>query len=367
MREEELSAQTEVTLEREQEEADNPVTTQHLPSEFPEIALGTLEATSKSSSPTQQDQVLSGRLPSVTPLILRVKPQRSTDVTRMERPHSSFIPSEQKNKREGGLETPAMFHDKRNTINSIGIDGISPDQDSVVASRPSSAHQQVHSETESTKTIKRPTPASGSFHFSITTAKNRDGIRPRSGSFVGVLEQSEARYKTEAKPFLVMKEKAELKDFQQRESPVCAPHKSSFLPWDRRYSLKKVEADAASKNATTDTAAVEGEGERNSQEVMEETVKVQEVERDEAKTTFGIKLRTTSQSFRLRSDTSLNQNSKPAVCEAQCDKQDKQIKESSDCATYMCKATSLNISCTLSTSEDIQVTGEKSLLNTVLL
>lgn len=365
MREEELSAQTEVTLEREQEEADNPVTA--LPSKFPEIALGTLEAPSKSSSPTQQDQVLSRRLPSVTPLILRVKPQRSADVTRTERPHSSFIPSEQKNKREGWLETPAMFHDKRNTINSIGIDGISPDQDSVVASRPSSAHQQVHSETESTKTITRPTPASGSFHFSITTAKNRDGIRPRSGSFVGVLEQTEARYKTEAKPFSVMKEKAELKDLQLRESPVCAPHKSSFLPRDRRYSLKKVEADASPKNATTDTGAVEVEEERSSQEVMEETVKVQEVEKDEVKTTFGIKLRTTSQSFRLRSDTSFNQNSKPAVCEAQCDKQDKQIKESSDCGIYMCKATSLNISCTPSTCEDIQVTGEKSLLNTVLL
>lgn len=365
MREEELSTQTEVTLEREEEVADNPVAA--IPSKFPEIMLGTLEATSKSSSPIQQDQVLSGRLPSVSPLILRVKSQRSADVTRMERPHSSFIPSEHKNKREGGLETPAMFHDKRNTINTIGIDGSSPDQDSVVASRPSSAHQQVHSETESTKTIKRPTPASGSLHFSITTSKNRDEIRPRSGSFVGVLERTEPRYKTEAKPFLVMKQKAELKDLQQRESPVCAPQKSSFLPWDRRYSLKNVEADASPKNATTDTGAVEVEGERSSQEVMEDTVKVQEVEKDEVKTTFGIKLRTTSQSFRLRSYTSLNQNSKPAVCEVQCDKQDKQIKESSDCATYMCKTTSLNTSRTTSTSEDIQTTGEKSLLNTVLL
>lgn len=367
VREEELSTQEEVTLEAEQVEAVNPVTSQHLPSKFPEVAPATPEATSISSSLTssQQDQALSGRGPSVPPQILRVKPHRPADVPRSERPHSSFIPSELKNKREGVFEIPVMSHDKRNTLNKAGTTEVSSDQvsaafASVLAFRSSSVHQQVQGETESVRGIKRPAPESGSFHFSITIAKNRDGERPRSGSFVGVLEQTEARYKTEEKPFSVMREKAELRDLQPRGGPfsVGALHKSSVLPWDRRDSLKKAESATPSKNVTTDTGADEVEEAESSREVVEEAVEALAVEEDEVKTAFGIKLRSTSQSIRFRSDASSNHNSKPPVCEEQCNKQKRQ--EISDNANYMCQKLSTVISYTPSTSGDLQLTGEKS-------
>ncbi|KAM9346807.1 uncharacterized protein cracdla [Symphorus nematophorus] len=327
--EHQLSTQEEVTLETEQAEAVVPVTSQLLTSKSPEVAPIIPEETSKSSGLTfpQQDQALPGRVPSVPSHVLRVKPHRPADAMPSERPHSSFISSELKDKRDGGFEIHLTSDDKRNTPNKAGLTEVSYDQPSTgfasgVVFRGSSVHQQGQNETESTRGILRPTPGSGSFHFSITSAKNRDGERPRSGSFVGVLEQTEARHRMEDKPYSSMKEKAELRDLQPRGGLFAvgrlgqegALHKSSVLPWERRESLKKVEP---SKNVTTDTGAAEGEVVESSKEVVEEAAEAQEVEPDEGKTAFGIKLRSTSQSIRFRSDASSNSNSKPPVCEEQ--------------------------------------------------
>lgn len=370
--EEELSSLKGVRLEPEQVEPASPVTSQCRPSKFPEVVPVAPETTSTLSSLnfSQQDQALPGRVPSVPSQVLRVKPYRPADGPRSERPHSSFIPSEVKNKTEGLFEIPVMSHDKINTLNKTGMTEVSSDQvsaasGSVVAFRLSSVQQQVQGDTESTRGIKRPAPGSGSFHFSITTAKNRDGERPRSGSFAGVLEQTEARYKTEEKPFSSMRQKAELGDFLPRGEPfsVGALHKGSVRPWDRKDSLKKVESGTLSKNVTTDTGAAEVEEAGSSQEVVEEAVETQVVEEDEVKTAFGIKLRSTSQSIRLRSGASSKHNSTSPVCGEQCDKQKKQ--ETSDNAIYICKKVSTNISTSEdlqppSTSEDLQLTGEKS-------
>nr|XP_046259133.1 pneumococcal serine-rich repeat protein isoform X2 [Scatophagus argus] len=357
------STQEEATLETEEGGAAIPIISQCVPSKVPEVVPITPEAISTSSSLTssQQDQAIPESIPPVPPQVLRVKPHRPADVMSSERPHSSYIPSELKDKREGGFETPVMSYNRRNTLKA-GMTEVSSNQlstafGSAAAFKSSSVHQQVEDETESTRGIKRSTPGSGTFHFSITAAKNRDGERPRSGSFAGVLEQIEAKQRMEDKPFSSMKEKAELRDLQPRGRPFTmgmqegTPQRSSVPP-DRRDSLKKVELVTPSKNVTTDTGVAEMEEVESSQEVVEEAVEAKEVEEDEGKTTFGIKLRSTSQSIRVRSDASSNQQSK-SVCEEQCDKQKRH--DISDNGSYMSKKLSTNTSCTSTTSGELRL------------
>ncbi|XP_068428919.1 CRACD-like protein [Clinocottus analis] len=315
-----LSTQEEQTLETDQGEDVIPVTSQRLPSKSPEVASMTSEAAHKSSSAavSQQDQALLGRVPFAPAQVLRVKPHRPADA----RPHSSFIPSELKDGRDRDFETQAMSLDKRNTLNKAGMTEASCDQ-VCTSARSSSVQQQVQSETESTRGIRRPTQGSGSFHLSsITAAKKREGERPRSGSFVGVLEHIEARHKpvrgAEEKPSSSTKEKEELRGVPfavGRLRQEGAPHKGSV-----RDGLKHVESVTASQNVTTDTGAAKVEELESKQEAVEEAAEAEEVEDDEGKTAFGVKLRSTSLSTRFRSDASSKHNAKLPVCEERCDK-----------------------------------------------
>lgn len=356
MKEEEICVQEEAMLEKV--ETVSPVTRQVLPAKLPELAPATPEETSQPSSSTlsHQDQALPGRGPSVPPQILRVKSQRAADAARGERPHSSFIPSELKNRKEEAFETPVLPDDKKNTISKVGmIVEVSSTTAPAMAVKSSSIQQQVQGETGNTRGIKRPTPGSGSFHFSITPARSRDAERPRSGSFVGVLEQTEARSTTGEKTFSSMKEKVQPKDLQPKGGSlsVGALHKGSGPPWDGRESNKK--AEAATSSTTTETAAAKVEEAESSQEAVEEAVEAREVEEDEVKTAFGIKLRSTSQSFRLRADASSSQTPKPAVCGEQSDNQKRE--EISGNAGNVSKKQSTNTSCTPSISEDLRLTG----------
>ncbi|XP_031725491.1 acrosomal protein KIAA1210 [Anarrhichthys ocellatus] len=321
-----LSTREEQTLETEQGGVAIPITSQRLPSKSPEVAPITSEAVHKSSSQavSQQDQALLGRVPFAPSQVLRVKPHRPADVRPSEQPHSSFIQSELKDNRDRDFEIQAMSLDKINTLNKAGLTDASCDQLSTNL-RSSSVQQQVQSETESTRGIRRPTPGSGSFHLSIT-AKNQDGERPRSGSFVGVLEHIEATHTTvwgtEDKPPSSTREKEELRGGPfavGRLRQEGGPHKSS-VPWDRKDSLKQVESVTPSQNVTTDTSAAKVEELESNQEVVEEAVEAQEVEDDDGKTAFGVKLRSTSLAMRFRSDSSSTHSSKLPVCEEQCDK-----------------------------------------------
>lgn len=334
----------------------SPVTRQVLPAKLPEVAPATPEETSQPSSSTlsHQDQALPGRGPSVPPQILRVKSQRAADAARGERPHSSFIPSELKNRKEEAFETPVLPDDKKNTVSKVGMIEVSSSQVSsttapAMAVKSSSIQQQVQGVAGNTTGIKRPTPGSGSFHFSITPARSRDAERPRSGSFVGVLEQTEARSMME------MKEKVQPKDLQPKGGPlsVGALLKGSVPPWDSRESNKK--AEAATSSTTTEKATAKVEEAESSQEAVEEAVEAREVEEDEVKMAFGIKLRSTSQSFRLRADASSSQTPKPAVCGEQCDYQRRE--EISGNVGNVSKKQSTNTSCTPSISEDLRMTG----------
>nr|XP_020464956.1 uncharacterized protein KIAA1211-like homolog [Monopterus albus] len=366
-KEEELGAQDKVTVETEQEDTD--ITSQWLPSKSQQLAPVISEAPPVASGLTfcYQDNAPSGKVPSVSSEVLRVKPHKPTAVLSCERPHSSFLESELKDKRERDFEIQVISHEKRNTLKKAGLteessDQLSPTFGSVSPFRSSSVHQQVKSEIVNTKEIRRPSPGAGSFHFSITTAKNQDKERPKSGSFVGALEHAEPRPKTmertEDKIFSSIKEKVELRESQPRGGPFVmgglrqegSPPKSSVLLWDRRDSLKKLE----SVTTSTDTGSAVGKEAESSQEVVEEAVEAQEVQETDRKTTFGIKLRSTSQSMRLKSDASSNHHLKPPVCDEQCDKQKGQ--EINDHGIYMSKKLPGNFSYTSSTSGDVRLT-----------
>lgn len=364
--EQQIGTQDEVTLETEQGQADIHILSQ-LSSKCPEVAPVTSEMAPKSSSLTsQQDNVPPVTVPALSSEVLRVKPRRPVDVK--ERPHSSFIESELKNKREGEFEIQLMSHDKKNALIKTEDSSNQPSTTfgSLVAFRSSSFHQQVVGEIESTRGIKRTAQGSGSFHFSLTSTKTRDGERPRSGSFVGALEQAEAKAigRTD-KPFSSMKEKEELRDLQTRGGGYAmgrhrqegAPPKSSVLSWERRDSSNKTEQVTVSNNVTTDTGSIAVEEADSNQEVVEEAVEMQEVQEGIGKThMFGIKLRPTSQSMRFRSDASSSLHSKPPVCEEQGDNQKRQ--EISDTVTCTSKKLPTNISSPPSTTGNIQVTGE---------
>lgn len=318
----------EVKFNVEQKEADQPAASQFLSAQFPDAP----ESPPKSTwSLTLQDQALLGGVSSVPRPVLRVKPHRPEENTDTRRPHSSFIQSELKNKREKTSEAPAMMRDKKNILKEPG------------AAESSSEHP-------STRGIKRPSPGSRSFHFSITAARKRDVERPRSGSFVGVLEQ--ARCRTEGRSCLGLKEKPEFKDLQQRGGPFPggAQHKSSSLPCDNRDSQKTMEPASPFQSVTTETAAAEAEEAERSQKMVKESVEAQETEKDEVKTAFGIKLRSTSQSMRLRT---CNYTAKPAAVTHEQGDDPKshttELSESVSCSSW--KSTMSN---------DHQESGEKS-------
>lgn len=325
-----LGAREEVTVQTKEEEVGVPVVHECLPSKLAEVAPAASEALLKSSgqSFSKQDHAVP-----VASQVLRVKPHRHVDSTSSQRPHSSFIESGLKEQRQVDLEKQSIPHDKENTLYKPGTteasaDLPSPALGSGMAFRSSSVKQQVQGDDKTTRGIKRSTQGSGSFHFSVTASKNQDAERPRSGSFLGVLERTEARNRTTSEPEEKnMREKEELKELRERPfaygrfRPEGAPPKTSAVPWDRKDSLKKVESETPSKDAPADAGAAEAEEMESSQEEVEEAVEAKEVQEKQGKTAFGIKLRSTSHSLKLRFDTASNRHSKSAVGEDQRDKQ----------------------------------------------
>jgi len=105
-----------------------------------------------------------------------VKSPSLVDPVSSGRPHSSFIESEIKGKKESDLEKRVVLHDETNTLNKAETAELSTDQlsttlGSVVASELSSANQHLRGEDKITRGIKRPAARSGSFHSSINTSK----------------------------------------------------------------------------------------------------------------------------------------------------------------------------------------------------
>lgn len=363
--EQQLQTQAEETLETERGGSDIPFTSRG-PSKFQEPASAPSETAPKASSLgfSQQDSALPVKALPLSSQVLRNKPHKSVDVIR---PHSSYVQSDLMEKIEStrDFDIQIMTPDKRDTQNKGGATDFKSKMDQFSSSSGSGLtfrSSGVQGETENTRGIKRPAPGSGSFHFSITTAKNRDAERPRSGSFVGVLENTGAQLKTgegkEDTSPSIKREKEDIKDLRPRGGPADvgrlrqegALHKSPVLPWDRD-SLKKVESVTQSKNITTDTGAVDREELEGSQEAVEEAVEVKEVHEEEGKTAFGVKLRSTSQSVRLRSEVSSYQQPKSKE-----EPSEKQRQEISTNASFMAKKQPVNVSCVASTAGDARPT-----------
>ncbi|RVE58263.1 hypothetical protein OJAV_G00207430 [Oryzias javanicus] len=217
---------------------------------------------------------------------------------------SSFLESELSNKRETDSGKPVIFHEKTNTGTSeVPSDQISSHLSSLVATK-------SPSEGPGFRGITRPSPGSGSFHFS--SVRSRDADRPRSSSFV--LKQAEALHKREEKS---VKDKEDLKSFQVKGSsfalgrfkPEAASIKVSVAPWEKKDSAKAEEPATPTKTVPAEAIAAETE------EVDSKRVQLEEAEEEEKTTAFGIKLRATSQLIKYRSEAAPNRLSKTSMQE----------------------------------------------------
>lgn len=251
------------------------------------------ESTSKTPGieSSQQDIAFLGKMPTVTTQILRPKSHRPTDV--MPRPHSSFIPSEVKGKSESSGNFDIQF--LRDTQNKTWAADM---KTKIASTDPKSASPGlalrstvVLDETGRTAVIKRPLPGSGSFHLSASASKRKEEEdRPRSGSFTGVREHW---IKTGKKQLDTSSSNISPKvDSKPCGAPLNLGREERLAIKD---NLRKVDSAIQSKNKATDT---------------EDAETVKEGEGGEGKTTFGIKLRSTSQSVRLRAEVASNECSK---------------------------------------------------------
>lgn len=347
---EEISAQEGAMLEKGQPGTFSPVSSEEVAPEETSQSPGSALLHQYQSPPERGSFVPSQ--------ILRVKTLRSADAVRAERPHSSFIPSELKHRQEGEFEMPAVAAAKRNIFNRAGGIEVSPIQFSptstpTAAVKSGPVQQQGHGETGTTRGMKRP--GSGSFHFSITPAKSRDTERPRSGSFVGVLEQMEARSSIGEKAFSSMKEKGERRALLPRGGlrSVGVHRRDSIPPWEGRENGRKLEL--ATSQTRTNTELARAKVEKQSEggwRAAEEAMEAREAGEEEAKSAFGVKLRSTSQSFRLRADASSSQVSKTSVWEERCERQRRQE------AGGVFSGQLTNTSGKPSISENLKLTGE---------
>ncbi|XP_047226472.1 capping protein-inhibiting regulator of actin dynamics isoform X2 [Girardinichthys multiradiatus] len=349
-----------VPQEGEVEERDNANLSQLSPLKFEEVSPVLPEVAPKlpTQSFTQQDKALPETDAFPVP---RVKPPRRLDTSSSKRPHSSYIESEIKEKKEANLESQVASQNKRNTFN-VSMTEVSSDQlspfSSFLASKAFSAQQQPLQRDEDTATrIKRQSPRSGSFHGS----RNCEEERPRSGSFTGVPQNPEAKTKTfggtEEK---ITREKEEQKCLQPKGSPFAAERpSSSSLPWERNFSFKKAEPVSPAKNAPSDTFTLETMRVDSTQELLDQAEEAKQLPKDETKTPFGIKLRSTSHSFKFRSEAGAQRQSTMLPPDDQDDK-----KKSS---TQMSERLLANTSCMLKSSDPAPFGIKPSLRHTTSL
>lgn len=144
--------------------------------------------------------------------------------------------------------------------------------------------QQAPGQAEAVSTRGAQRAASSSFSFSVTADKVRDGERPRSGSFLGVVEQAGTKLKREGG--------AEVK-----LPPSKTSQRGQELKTDKQEEDKPKPFEPRGGPAAGD---VEGQELTESREALEAT----EDQEDRGKTAFGVKLRSTSLSLKFRSDAS---------------------------------------------------------------
>lgn len=272
------------------------------------VALKPIEITSMISEPTKpepiykthdtvsslQDIATVTKIPAVTSQILRPKSHRPADA--IPRPHSSFIPSEVKGTCESSGNLTVQFlreTQNKSWATDVKSKTLSTDPKSVGPGLP--LRSTVPDEIKRTSVIKRPFPGSGSFHLSASASKRKEEEgRPRSGSFTehDWIKTGEKQVDTSSTN---ISPKWDLK-------PSGAPlNLGREKTWEIKDNLRKVDSGKETKNKIIDT----GDDDDAAKEVLEE----------ERKNTFGIKLRSTSQSVRLRAEVASNEHSRSEVAE----------------------------------------------------
>ncbi|PWA31548.1 hypothetical protein CCH79_00002597 [Gambusia affinis] len=349
--------------------------------------------------------------------ILRVKPSGQLDAWPTKRPHSSYLASEIKEKKESDLESQLTSQNKRNTffasMTEVSSEQLSPFSSWLTSRSPLGQQQQPKNDEDISTRIKRQSSGSDSFHLS----GNRDEERPRSGSFTGLLEKSKPRTKSfgvaeekiakereeqkgltgslekpearsrsfegieektrefggteekktrqreelknftgvlekpEAKtrPFggteeKITREREEVKSLQPKGSPFAADRsKGSSLPWERNLNYKKTEPVTADKNSPLNTYVVEAARVDGTSETVDEAVEAKELPEDETRTPFGVKLRSTSRSFKFRSETASQPHSATLLSDDQ-DVNTKKRQKMVDCSSEISEKTLANTS-----------------------
>ncbi|KAM4731121.1 LOW QUALITY PROTEIN: uncharacterized protein cracdla [Anableps anableps] len=145
-------------------------------------------------------------------------------------------------------------------------------------------------------------------------------------SFTGFMEKPEAKTRTFGRTEeKITREREELKSLQPKGSPFTADRsRGSSLPWERNISYKKTEPVTTAKNTPSDTYIMEAVGVDRTQELVDEAIEAKEFPEDETRTPFGIKLRSTSHSFKFRSETASQRHSMTLVSDDQADTKKRQ-------------------------------------------
>uniref|UniRef100_A0A096LXK3 DUF4592 domain-containing protein n=1 Tax=Poecilia formosa TaxID=48698 RepID=A0A096LXK3_POEFO len=228
--------------------------------------------------------------------ILRVKPPGQLDASPTQRPHSSYIDSEIKEKKELDLERQVTSQNKRNaffaSMTEVSSEQLSPLSSWLTSRSPLTQQQQPKKDEDISTRIKRQSSGSDSFRLS----GNWDEERPRSGSFTGLQEKSKPRTKS----FGVAEEKI-AKDSRKNPKPR--------LENSGEQKRKSRTEEKITREKEEDTYVAEVVRVVSTPEVGDEAAEAKELPEDETRTPFGVKLRSTSRSFKFRSETASQRQS----------------------------------------------------------
>lgn len=145
-----------------------------------------------------------------------------------------------------------------------------------------------------------PSPVSGSFRFSINSARERERPRTGSGGFLGVVEQAGAGAKREGR-----EKGTEVKLISSNVS-----QRGQEQHGGRQEGAKPKEEELTTNDIGEKVSEGE-EVEEESREGVEEAVEAKEEaqeEEEEGKSAFGVKLRSTYLSLRVRAESATSQS-----------------------------------------------------------
>ncbi|XP_023193012.1 uncharacterized protein KIAA1211-like homolog [Xiphophorus maculatus] len=168
------------------------------------------------------------------------------------------------------------------------------------------------------------------------TEEKKTRQREELKNFTGVLEKPEAKTRsfggTEEK---ITREREEVKSLQPKGSPFAADRSTgSSLPWERNLNYKKIEPVTTAKNSPLDTYVIEAARVDGTPEIVDEAVEAKELPEDETRTPFGVKLRSTSRSFKFRSETASQRHSATLLSDDQ-DVDTKKRQKMVDCSSQI--------------------------------